>query len=217
MGVRRTLGKVGGMDHPHIPVLDRKTSRYGNPFIIQKAYRDKLTRWPKINTNDPLALQEFADFLQGCTEAIPHVKGLAILNNCEENHKLLKTLPEWIVHKWSRIIVEELDTFGSYPDLACFTRFLSKEARIACNPIASPLLINFKATDDRSTKRVKAFNTNTKTKSFAQEKQETNGSKSKSPCLKSEAHNITQREPLQRRMVKTKRYSSVKMGSTLVA
>ncbi|XP_065108476.1 uncharacterized protein [Paramisgurnus dabryanus] len=168
--------------------------RYGDPFIIQKAFRDKLTRWPRINTNDPLALQEFADFLQGCTEAIPYVKGLAILNDCEENHKLLKKLPEWIVRKWSRIIVEELDTSGSYPDLACFTRFLSKEARIACNPIASPLLINFKAKDDKSPKRAKAFNTNTQTKSFAPEKQETNGSKPKPPCsvCKSEAHYITQ-------------------------
>ncbi|XP_026101642.1 uncharacterized protein LOC113072978 [Carassius auratus] len=167
--------------------------RYGNPFIIQKAFRDKLMRWPKINTNDPLALQEFADFLQGCTEAMPHVKGLAILNDCEENHKLLRKLPEWIVRKWSRVVVEELDTSGSYPDLACFTNFLSKEARIACNPIASPLLMNFRATNERSPKRAKALNTNTQTKSFAQEKQETNGSKPKSPCFmcKSEDHNIT--------------------------
>ncbi|KAJ8014563.1 hypothetical protein DPEC_G00041540 [Dallia pectoralis] len=44
--------------------------RYGNPFIIQKAFRDQLMRWSNINTNDLLALQEFADFLQGCNEAI---------------------------------------------------------------------------------------------------------------------------------------------------
>lgn len=167
--------------------------RYGNPFIIQKAFRDKLVKWPKISANDPLALREFADFLQSCTEAIPHVKGLAILNDCEENHKLLKKLPEWIVRKWSRIVVDELDTSGSYPDLTCFTEFLSREARIACNPIASPLLINFKPIDDRIPKRAKAFNTNTQTKSFAQEKQEVNNNKPKSPCFvcKSEAHGIT--------------------------
>ncbi|XP_054600468.2 uncharacterized protein [Nothobranchius furzeri] len=168
--------------------------RYGNPFIIQKAFRDKLMKWPKISTNDPLALREFADFLQSCTEATPYVKGLAILNDCEENHKLLKKLPEWIIRKWSRIAVDELDTSGNYPDLACFTEFLSKEARIACNPITSPLLINFKPVDDRIPKRVKAFNTNIQLKSFAQEKQETNSSKPKSPCsvCKSEAHGITQ-------------------------
>ncbi len=167
--------------------------RYGNPFIIQKAFRDKLMKWPKIDTNDPLALREFADFLQSCTEAIPHVKGLAILNDCEENHKLLKKLPEWIVRKWSRIVVDELDTSGSCPDFACFTEFLSREAQIACNPIASPLLINFKPVDDRIPKRAKAFNTNTQSKSFAQEKQETNSCKPKSPCFvcKSEAHGIT--------------------------
>ncbi|XP_043973047.1 uncharacterized protein LOC122831155 [Gambusia affinis] len=83
--------------------------RYGNAFIIQKAFRDKLARWPKINANDSLALRGFSDFLQGCKEAIPHVKGLAILNDCEENHTLLKKLPEWIVRKWSRIVVDELD------------------------------------------------------------------------------------------------------------
>lgn len=68
--------------------------RYGSPFVIQRAFRDKLMKWPKISANDPTALREFADFLQGCAEAIPHVKGLSILNDCEENHKLLKKLPE---------------------------------------------------------------------------------------------------------------------------
>ncbi|XP_039907300.1 uncharacterized protein LOC120746094 [Simochromis diagramma] len=167
--------------------------RYGNPFIIQKAFRDKLTRWPKISANDPLALREFGDFLKGCSEAIPHVKGLAILNDCEENHKLLKKLPEWIVRKWSQIVVDELDESGTYPNLACFTDFLSREARIACNPIASPLLMNFKPVDDRIPKRAKVFNTNMQPKSSAQEKQDTNISKPKSPCpvCKSETHGIS--------------------------
>ena len=166
--------------------------RYGNPFIIQKAFCDKLIKWPKVSTNDPLALREFADFLQSCTDAVPYVRGLAILNDCEENHKLLKKLPEWIV-RWSGIVVDELDTSGIYPDLACFTVFLSREARIACNPIASPLLIHFKPVVDRIPRRAKAFNTNTQPKSFAQEKQEANSNKPKSPCFvcKSESHGIT--------------------------
>ena len=167
--------------------------RYGNPFIIQKAFRDKLMRWPKININDPLALREFSDFLQSCTEAIPHVQGLAILNDCEENHKLLKKLPEWIVRKWSRIVVDELDTTGNYPDFACFTEFLSKEARIACNPVASPLLLNLKPTDERQPKRAKAFNTNTQTKITSQDNPGASKTKFKSACTfcKNETHVIT--------------------------
>lgn len=53
-------------------------------------------RWPNISVAD-LLYSEFADFLQGCAEAIPHVQGLSILSDCEENHKLLKKLPECIV------------------------------------------------------------------------------------------------------------------------
>lgn len=64
--------------------------RYGNSFIVQRAFRERLMKWPKIGTNDPLSLREFTGFLQGCVEAVPHVKGLDILNDCEENYKLLK-------------------------------------------------------------------------------------------------------------------------------
>lgn len=181
--------------------------RYGNPFIIQKAFRDKLTKWPKISANDSLALREFADFLQSCTEAIPYIKGLSILNDCEENHKLLKKLPEWIIRKWSRIVVEELDTCGNYPDLACFTEFLSKEARIVCNPIASSLLMNFKHINANMPKSAKAFNTNTQPKSFSQETQKTNFSKPKPPCIvcKSDTHGITKCPTFTAKSVEDKR------------
>ncbi|KAJ8002870.1 hypothetical protein DPEC_G00163450 [Dallia pectoralis] len=57
--------------------------RYGNHFIVQRAFRDKLMKWPKVGSSDPAALREFADFLQGCVAAMPHVKGLAILDDCD--------------------------------------------------------------------------------------------------------------------------------------
>ncbi|RXN10003.1 hypothetical protein ROHU_031096 [Labeo rohita] len=153
--------------------------RYGNPFILQRAFRDKLIRWPKIGVNDPLALRDFTDFLQGCVEAIPHVKGLAILNDCEENHKLLKKLPEWIVRKWNRIVVEELDTSGDYPSFKRFTEFMQKEARIACNPITSPVFMNLKGSDERFPKRAKALSTKTDAKDFSSKRFETSNSKPK--------------------------------------
>ncbi|XP_035985253.1 uncharacterized protein LOC118558808 [Fundulus heteroclitus] len=181
--------------------------RYGNAFIIQKAFRDKLAGWPKINANDSLALREFSDFLQGCKEAIPHVKGLAILNDCDENHKLLKKLPEWIVRRWSRIVVDKLDESGDYPDFKCFTEFLSKEAKIACNPIASPLLGNFKFAADRTPKRARTFNINAQRQGFSHETQDTNSYKPKLPCLvcKSETHGITRCPAFASKSVEDKR------------
>ncbi|KAL0147771.1 hypothetical protein M9458_056914 [Cirrhinus mrigala] len=133
--------------------------RYGNPFVVHKANRDKLMKWPKIGPNDPLALRDFADFLKDCLEAMPHVKGLAILNDSEENHKLLKKLPEWAVRKWSRIVVEELDTSGEYPTFEHFAEFVQKETCVACNPITSSFLLSSRSLDDKLPRRAKTFST----------------------------------------------------------
>ncbi len=46
-----------------------------------------------------------------------------------------------------------------------FTEFMQKEARIVCNPIASPFLINMK-TDDTFPKRAKTLNTNTQLEDY---------------------------------------------------
>ena len=134
------------------------------------------------NSNDPAALGEFADFLQSCAEATPHVKGLAILNDCEENHKLLKKLPESMAHRWSRIVVNELDKSQEYPTFARFTEFMQKEARIACNPMASPFLMNNRFEDERFPKRAKALNTHAQTKSFISGPPETSASHPRPPC-----------------------------------
>nr|XP_043906906.1 uncharacterized protein LOC122785246 [Solea senegalensis] len=166
--------------------------RYGSPFVVQRAFRDKLIKWPRLAANDPIALREFADFLQGCVEAIPHVKGLAILNDCEENHKLLKKLPEWMVRRWGRIVVEELDKSGDYPSFKQFTEFMQKEARIACNPIASPLLMNIKPAEERFPKRAKALSTSAQIKTSPSGELKTSYSKPRPPCLvcKDETHGV---------------------------
>lgn len=156
--------------------------RYGNPFIVQKAFRDKLMKWPKISPNDSLALRDFADFLKSCVEAMPHVKGLSILNDCEENHKLLKKLPDWIVRKWSRIVVEQLDASGEYPIFEHFTKFVLKEARIACNPITSSFLSSG-SVDERFPKRAKALSTSAQTRYHAFKSESLSPFKPKLPCL----------------------------------
>ncbi len=56
-------------------------NRYGQPFMIQKAFREKLASWPKIHPKDAIGLQAFSDFLNACQGAMPHVKGLQILND----------------------------------------------------------------------------------------------------------------------------------------
>lgn len=44
--------------------------RYGDPFIISSAFRDKLDKWPKIASRDGPGLQKFSDCLRQCYTAM---------------------------------------------------------------------------------------------------------------------------------------------------
>ncbi|KAI4893045.1 hypothetical protein NFI96_006436 [Prochilodus magdalenae] len=111
--------------------------RYGQPFAIQRAFRERLANWPKINSKDATELRDFSDFLNACLEAMPHVKGLQILNDCEENQKLVQKLPDWAASRWNRQVTQILNHSQEFPNFQEFVTFVSMEAEVACNPITS--------------------------------------------------------------------------------
>ena len=128
-------------------------SRFGNPFLVSNAYRKKINDWPRILPNDGPGLRRFSDFLQHCNTAMHSIKYLGVLNDPEENQKMLKKLPSYLVSRWSRIVdkcigeeqtdklnLEEVPCHAreaTYPPFAEFCQFLATEARIACNPVTS--------------------------------------------------------------------------------
>lgn len=62
---------------------------------MQKTFRNEgLERWPKISAKEPVFLRDFAYFLQGCRDAMIHIPGHSILNDCTENQKLLAEHPD---------------------------------------------------------------------------------------------------------------------------
>lgn len=81
---------------------DALNKRFGHLFVVQRAFRGKLSTWPKIGPKDSLKLREFSDFLISCKNAMPHVQGLRVLDDCEENQKLLLKLPDWVTTSWNR-------------------------------------------------------------------------------------------------------------------
>ncbi|XP_057686666.1 uncharacterized protein LOC130912537 [Corythoichthys intestinalis] len=116
---------------------ERLNQRYGHSFVIQKAFRERLAKWPKIQTKDSTGFRAFADFIQACQEAMPHIEGLNILNDCQENQKLVQRLPDWAAARWNRQATQFMKERGKFPKLKDFAEFMSAEAEILCNPITS--------------------------------------------------------------------------------
>ena len=108
-------------DYKH--AWDLLEKRFGHSFKIQEAFRDKLDKWPKIGPRDSVGLQKYADFLQTCLDAIPHVKDLRILNDCKENQRMAAKLPDWMITRWSRVVAKSLDA-DKYPSFREFVTFV---------------------------------------------------------------------------------------------
>ena len=43
--------------------------RFGDPYVIQSAFRDELEGYPKIPSRDSAALRKYSDFLRQCLAA----------------------------------------------------------------------------------------------------------------------------------------------------
>ncbi|XP_034029333.1 uncharacterized protein LOC117513104 [Thalassophryne amazonica] len=105
--------------------------RYGNQFLIAKAFRDKLDAWPKISSKGSVELQEYADFLRSCNAAMSQIKGLEVLNDCNENQKMLAKLPDWLTSSWNRKVTELQEQSYIFPSFSHFVEFISHEGKIA--------------------------------------------------------------------------------------
>ena len=78
---------------------------------------------------------EFVDFLRSCEAAMVHIKALEILNDCNENRKILSKLPDWLTARWNRKVIEVEEVSSKLPSFSQFVKFLIREAKIACNPV----------------------------------------------------------------------------------
>ena len=133
-------------------------ARYGHPFVIQRAFREKLNNWPNIGPRDSGKLRQFSDFLSACSKAMPHVKGLQVLNDCEANQKMLQKLPDWITSRWNRHVTKQLQQREEYPTFKEFAEFMVQEAEIACNPMTS--LNALKHVEERPSRDIKRSQAN---------------------------------------------------------
>ena len=80
--------------------------------------------------------------------------GLHILNDSNENRKMLSKLPDWLVSHWGRIVAIWQEGNRGFPPFSEFRIFIVKEANIACNPVTS--LQSLKGTQSNDSKESKS-------------------------------------------------------------
>ena len=78
------------------------SDRFGNPFLVADAYRKKINEWPKIPPNDGTNLRKFSDFLIHCQTAANTMKYLKVLDDPDENQRMVRKLPRYLIDRWSR-------------------------------------------------------------------------------------------------------------------
>ena len=107
--------------------------RYGNPFVLENAFRAKLENWPKIG-RDGKAMRRFADFLQQCLTAANAIPSLSVLDDVRENQKMQAKLPDWTVTRWARVVNQHKQRQNKFPSFGTFVSFVKEEADVVCNP-----------------------------------------------------------------------------------
>ncbi len=112
--------------------------RFGNPFLIGRAFRRKLRDWPKIEGRDAKGVRRYGDFLRQCLLSKNEIPNLNILDDEEYNQEMLTKLPDWIVTPWSRIVTNyQKNNTNSYPPFSKFVEYVTEESTVANHPIAS--------------------------------------------------------------------------------
>jgi len=114
----------------------RKTlkERFGNPFRIYEAYRDKPRNWtPCVTSAD---LQEFSDFLIMTQETMKSVKYLKELESYSTIRELAARLPIFYGNKWRESAKKLEARCGEY-SFANFVEFTQEASLDANHPVFS--------------------------------------------------------------------------------
>ena len=111
------------------------SKRFGNSFAVASAFRKRLDGWPQVAPSDGLNLRKFADLLVQCEKAMQKISSLKVLDDDQENHKMVSKLPRWAAVRWGRLVHNWKEENDSFPPFSEFVKFVVKEADIACDPV----------------------------------------------------------------------------------
>ena len=114
-------------------------ARYGDKFKLASTFHERLRSWSRVSGTDIVGLRRLVDFLTQCKTAKSTLNGLDILDNESENAEIVRKLPTWLSRKWTRRVAAYRKDYEVFPSFCEFVEFLTKEDRIANDPLARTL------------------------------------------------------------------------------
>ena len=135
-GAQKKISGLLGLRTGDAYKIARKTlkERFGNPFRIYEAYRDKLRNWtPCVTSAD---LQEFSDFLIMTQATMKSVKYLKELESYSTIRELAARLPTFYGNRWRESAKKLEAKCGEY-SFTNFVEFTQEASLDANHPVFS--------------------------------------------------------------------------------
>ena len=112
--------------------------RYGQPATLASAYLDKISELKPIRTDDSNSLDHFAIVLSECKNALKDDSNL--MEDPRTMRCITCKLPPPLVHRWRRQVDDIEEKNGRRATFEELVLFVTKEARVASNPVFGQML-----------------------------------------------------------------------------
>ena len=137
--------------------------RFGHPYRVAQAYKDKLNAWPPMKEGDGARLQQFADFLVLCEQAMNTLKYMEGLNSEDTLRRITAKLPSNMGVKWCRFANKMLKSEERLSTFHDVVKFVTQEAALATDPVFSTEALKEARKDEFTSSSSSDNNTNRNT------------------------------------------------------
>ena len=112
--------------------------RFGHPYPVAQAYKDKLNAWPPVREGDGMHFQQFADFLVLSEQAMKTLMYMEGLNSEDALKRITLKLPSSVGVRWCHLANKMLKSEERLSMFHDVVKFVTQEASLATDPVFSP-------------------------------------------------------------------------------
>ncbi|XP_046561900.1 uncharacterized protein LOC124270882 [Haliotis rubra] len=109
--------------------------RFGNQFVISRAWIQRVTERPVLRNGDNAALRQYADSVKSCIVTLSAMGRLTEVDNQDRIRKMTEKLPVHLQNRWRNQAVSHLRTHRHYPNIHEFAQFIEMVADEANDPV----------------------------------------------------------------------------------